>query len=141
MFSLIEVTDKKQEEALIQLPVELYKGNEYWIRPLDNDIRNVFDKDKNPCFKHGECVRWLLLDERGKCVGRVAAFVNGKTCRLDKYSVGQMGFFECIDNREAAFMLFDKCREQIVQTERLRMQTEGFTAFHTHGENLFHQSA
>ena len=111
MFSLIEVTDKKQEEAFIQLPVELYKGNEYWIRPLDNDIRNVFDKDKNPCFKHGECVRWLLLDERGKCVGRVAAFVNGKTCRLDKYSVGQMGFFECIDNREAAFMLFDKCRE------------------------------
>lgn len=111
MYSLVEVTDKKQEEAFIQLPVELYKGNEYWIRPLDNDIRNVFDKDKNPCFKHGECVRWLLLDERGKCVGRVAAFVNGKTCRLDKYSVGQMGFFECIDNREAAFMLFDKCRE------------------------------
>lgn len=111
MYSLVEVTDKQQEEAFIQLPVELYKGNKYWIRPLDNDIRSVFDKDKNPCFKRGECVRWLLLNEQGKCVGRVAAFVNGKTCRLDKYSVGQMGFFECIDNREAAFMLFDKCRE------------------------------
>lgn len=111
MYSLVEVTDKQQEDAFIQLPVELYKGNKYWIRPLDNDIRNVFNKDKNPCFKNGECVRWLLLDDRGKCVGRVAAFINGKTCRLDKYTVGQMGFFECIDNREAAFMLFDKCRE------------------------------
>lgn len=111
MYSLVEVTDKQQVDAFIQLPVELYKGNKYWIRPLDNDIRNVFNKDKNPCFKNGECVRWLLLDDRGKCVGRVAAFINGKTCRLDKYTVGQMGFFECIDNREAAFMLFDKCRE------------------------------
>lgn len=53
MYSLVEVTDKQQEEAFIQLPVELYKGNEYWIRPLDNDIRSVFDKDKNPCLSVG----------------------------------------------------------------------------------------
>lgn len=111
MYSFIEVTDKQQEDAFIQLPVELYKGNKYWARPLDNDIRNVFNKDKNPCFKHGECVRWLLQDESGRNVGRVAAFINEKSCRLDKYTVGQMGFFECINNREAAFMLFDKCRE------------------------------
>lgn len=112
MFSLIEVTDKKLEKAFIELPVKLYKGNKYWVRPLDNDIRNVFDKDKNPCFKHGgECMRWLLQDKTGVYVGRVAAFINKKTYRLDKYTVGQMGFFECIDNREAAFMLFDKCRE------------------------------
>lgn len=113
MYSLIEVTDKKQEDVFIQLPVELYKGNKYWIRPLDNDIRKVFDKDKNPCFKYGECVRWLLMNEQEKCVGRVAAFINEKTARLDSYSVGQMGFFECIDDQAAAFMLFDKCREWI----------------------------
>lgn len=111
MYSFIEVVDKQQEDAFIQLPVELYKGNKYWVRPLDNDIRNVFNKDKNPCFKHGECVRWLLQDESGRNIGRVAAFINEKSCRLDKYTVGQMGFFECIDNREAAYMLFDKCWE------------------------------
>lgn len=111
MFSLIEVTTKEQESAFLALPVKLYRGNEYWVRPLDNDIRQVFNPEKNPCFRNGECTRWLLLDERGECVGRVAAFVNRKTCRLDKYTVGQMGFFECIDNEEAAFLLFDRCRE------------------------------
>ena len=110
MYSLIEVTTEKHEAAFLQLPVELYKGNSCWVRPLDNDIRNVFNKDKNPCFKAGECARWLLTDAQGKCVGRVAAFINRKTCHLDKYAVGQMGFFECIDDREAAFMLFDRCR-------------------------------
>ncbi len=111
MFSLIEVTDRKTEREFLELPARLYQGKLNWVRPLDNDIRNVFDPKKNPCFRHGECVRWLLADEAGTCVGRVAAFVNRKTCDLDHYRVGQMGFFECIDNEEAAFMLFDRCRE------------------------------
>lgn len=112
MFSLIEVIDKHTETAFLEVPVPLYRGNQYWVRPLDNDIRHVFNKEKNPCFRNGgECVRWLLRDEKGEYVGRVAAFINRKTCHLDKYKVGQMGFFECIDNREAAFMLFDRCRE------------------------------
>lgn len=112
MYSFVEVTDSQKENEFILLPVKLYKGNKYWVRPLDNDIRNVFNKDKNPCFRHGECVRWLLRDDNsGQYIGRVAAFINHKTCGLDKYTVGQMGFFECTDNREAAFLLFDKCRE------------------------------
>ncbi len=111
MYTLIEVTTRQHETDFLELPVRLYKGNPWWIRPLDNDIRNVFDPAKNPCFQNGECIRWILKDEAGQCVGRVAAFINRKTCHLDKYSVGQMGFFECIDDRQAAFCLFDKCRE------------------------------
>ncbi|MDE5639358.1 MAG: hypothetical protein K2I47_06150 [Odoribacter sp.] len=111
MFYLEEIKNRVQEDAFIELPVRLYKDSPYWIRPLDQGIRSVFDPGKNPCFKYGECVRWLLKDEKGMYVGRVAAFVNRKTCGLDKYKVGQMGFFECIDDREAAFRLFDCCRE------------------------------
>ena len=108
MYTLIEVTTRQHETDFLELPVRLYKGNPWWIRPLDNDIRNVFDPAKNPCFQNGECIRWILKDEAGQCVGRVAAFINRKTCHLDKYSVGQMGFFECIDDRQAAFCFFGK---------------------------------
>jgi len=88
MYTLIEVTTRQHETDFLELPVRLYKGNPWWIRPLDNDIRNVFDPAKNPCFQNGECIRWILKDETGQCVGRVAAFINRKTCHLDKYSVG-----------------------------------------------------
>ena len=87
MYTLIEVTTRQHETDFLELPVRLYKGNPWWIRPLDNDIRNVFDPAKNPCFQNGECIRWILKDEAGQCVGRVAAFINRKTCHLDKYSV------------------------------------------------------
>ena len=81
MFSIVEVNDQKTEQAFIELPIALYKNNSHWIRPWDHDIKNVFNQAKNPCFKEGgECVRWLLVDNHGKYVGRVAAFINKKTC-------------------------------------------------------------
>ena len=42
MYTLIEVTTRQHETDFLELPVRLYKGNPWWIRPLDNDIRNVF---------------------------------------------------------------------------------------------------
>ena len=65
MYTLIEVTTRQHETDFLELPVRLYKGNPWWIRPLDNDIRNVFDPAKNPCFQNGECIRWILKDEAG----------------------------------------------------------------------------
>lgn len=122
MYTVVEVKNKEQEEVFIEFPVRLYKSEKHWIRPLDDDIRKIFDEKQNPCFEYGECVRWLLFDEAGNCAGRVAAFVNRKTCHLDKYAVGQMGFFECIDNREAAFMLFDQCRKWLEEREMEAME-------------------
>lgn len=46
MYTLIEVTTRQHETDFLELPVRLYKGNPWWIRPLDNDIRNVFDPAK-----------------------------------------------------------------------------------------------
>lgn len=109
-YTIEEVLNEKQANEFLLLPVALYKDDKNWVRPLDNDITKVFDKEKNPFFKHGECTRWLLRDESGKCVGRVASFIDEDACRLDAYSVGGMGFFECINDQEAAFMLFDRCR-------------------------------
>lgn len=67
MYTLIEVTTRQHETDFLELPVRLYKGNPWWIRPLDNDIRNVFDPAKNPCFQNGECIRWILKDETAMC--------------------------------------------------------------------------
>ena len=82
-YKIEEVQNGRQAREFLLLPVELYKNDKNWVRPLDNDINNVFDEGKNPFFKHGECVRWLLRDEVGKCVGRVAAFIDRDACHLD----------------------------------------------------------
>ncbi|MCG8309999.1 MAG: hypothetical protein MI975_21565 [Cytophagales bacterium] len=109
---LIEVKDKQAAREFLMLPVHLYKNEKHWIRPLDKDINNVFDRGKNKYFRNGKLIRWILKREDGKTIGRVAAFINKKTVNKDNdQPTGGMGFFECVNDKGAAFKLFDACKE------------------------------
>ncbi|RIV27791.1 hypothetical protein DYU11_05710 [Fibrisoma montanum] len=110
---LVEVgSNPAYQKEFLQFPVRLYRNDPCWIRPLDKDINNVFDPEVNKLFKAGKCTRWLLLDDSGNTLGRVAAFINRKTAVADNAQpTGGMGFFECVDDQAAAFRLFDACRD------------------------------
>ncbi len=109
--NLIEVNDKKSSKEFLMFPVKLYKNESHWIRPLDKDINDIFDKKKNKYFRHGELIRWILKDDTGVIIGRVAAFINKKTVkRGNDQPTGGMGYFKCINDQEAAFKLFDACK-------------------------------
>ncbi len=111
-----EVVTEADKKEFLQLPVRLYKNTPTWIRPLDKDVEGVFDNKKNKTFNHGECIRWILLNEQGKTVGRVASFINQKTVNKgNDQPTGGLGFFECIDDKTAAFILFDQCKSWLQQ--------------------------
>ncbi len=108
---LIEVNDKRSAKDFLLFPVELFKKESHWIRPLDKDINNVFDKKLNKNFRNGELIRWILKNDNDIVIGRVAAFINKKTVKKDNdQPTGGMGFFECNDDKKAAFILFDACK-------------------------------
>jgi len=71
----------------------------------------VFDPLKNSYFKHGTAERWVLTNEKNQPAGRIAAFVDNNLAHSHDQPTGGIGFFECIDDREAAFQLFNKARE------------------------------
>lgn len=113
---LIPVTDQIGEKTFLEAPLFIYKDDPNFIRPLDKDIRDVFDKEKNKAFRHGECSRWILMDDNETCIGRIAAFVNKKyKNKGDEQPTGGIGFFECINNQEAADMLFDVAKSWLMQ--------------------------
>ena len=110
--NLIEVTTPPHIREFIMLPVRLYKNEPMWIRPLDKDIESVFDPEKNKTFRHGECIRWILVNDKNETIGRVAAFINQKTVKKgNEQPTGGLGFFECIRDQKAAFILFDACKK------------------------------
>ena len=88
----------------------IYKDDPNWIRPLDKDIEEVFDPAKNKFFNDGECARWLLGDDAGNVIGRIAAFVSQKYIRDQEQPTGGIGFFECINDKAAAHFMFDHCK-------------------------------
>lgn len=112
----VEVKTDHHIREFNRLPVRLYKNQPYWIRPLDADVEAVFDRKKNKLFSHGEIIRWLLLNDAGETIGRVAAFIDQKTVNKgNDQPTGGMGFFECIQGQHAAFMLFNQCKEWLLQ--------------------------
>lgn len=111
-----EVIAAQDKKEFLQLPVRLYRNSAIWIRPLDADVEGVFDTEKNKTFHHGECIRWILLNESGETIGRVAAFINQKTVsKGNDQPTGGIGFFECIENKQAAYLLFDQCKNWLKQ--------------------------
>ena len=108
---ITEVTDKPTKKAFLNTARIIYKNDNNWVCPLDVDIEAVFDPQKNNFHQFGTCTRWVLRDDKGTLIGRIAAFINNKKAFHFEQPTGGVGFFECINNKEAAFMLFDTAKK------------------------------
>jgi len=112
---ILPVTDKITAKLFLKVPSHIYEKNPNWIQPLDKDIEDVFDKKKNKAFRFGDAIRWILKDNEGRLIGRIAAFHNKKyKNKGDVVHTGGVGFFECINQQDAADLLFDNAKHWLM---------------------------
>lgn len=115
---LVEAKDAGSLRDWMRLPWRIYRDDANWIPHLKQDIEKVFDPERNKLLRtdketgrQGEVIRWVLYDDAGEAIGRIAAFVNPRTAWTEKQPTGGMGFFECVNDQAAATMLLDASRE------------------------------
>lgn len=108
---IIEVKSGKEKREFLDFPKRLYKDDPNWVCMLDSELEATFDPDKNHLFRQGEACRWILRDEGGVTIGRIAAFIDKVRSAVYDQPTGGIGFFEVIQNKEAAFTLFDTGKE------------------------------
>ena len=108
---IYEVKGVVYEKDFIRFPKELYRNDPFWVCPLDKEVEAVFDPLRNHAFGHGEAIRWILKDEKQKTIGRIAAFIDYVRSKANNQPTGGIGYFEVIDRRDAAFLLFDTARD------------------------------
>jgi GNAT superfamily N-acetyltransferase len=108
IFEVKEAADRKE---FIRVPKELYRNDHDWVTPLDKEVEAVFDPALNPTFRHGEAIRWILKDDKRKTIGRIAAFIDHVRSKANNQPTGGIGYFEVIDNKDAAFFLFDTAKD------------------------------
>lgn len=107
-----EVTNSILNAAFFAVPKLIYKDDPSYIPHLRQDIEKLFTPKKNKLLRTGgDAKRWVLKDNTGKAIGRISAFVNPKTANEFKQPTGGVGFFECINDQEAANLLFDTAQQ------------------------------
>ena len=114
---IIEVTNKKTVQDFLNLPWFIYKDDKNWIPHLKQDVEKVFDPNKNKAHNNGKIIRWILIDDNNKVIGRIAAFINYKLANTFDQPTGGTGFFECINDKDAAFLLFNTAKKWLAENE------------------------
>lgn len=112
---ITEVKDGPAKAAFLNVARIIYKNDPNWVCPLDNEVAAVFDPARNNFHQHGRCTRWILLNEQQQPVGRIAAFINDLKAYNYEQPTGGIGFFECTDNQEYAFALFNTAKSWLQQ--------------------------
>lgn len=95
------VENIEERKAFLRFPWKVYKDDPYWVPPIFSERVNFTDPEKNPFFEHSEAQLYMAL--RGEeIVGTIAAFTNGRHNEYQKENIGFFGFFEVLDDYEAA---------------------------------------
>lgn len=100
-----EVKNSKDLMAFIKFPMDLYKGNPYFVPPLINDEKNIWNPKENPAYAYSEAKQFLALKGE-KVVGRVAVIINHKEAEelgIHKVRFGWLDFIDDIEVSEALF--------------------------------------
>ncbi|WP_326982369.1 hypothetical protein VUJ46_19630 [Chryseobacterium sp. MYb264] len=108
MIIVEKVQNETQKKEFLEFPGTLYQHDRNYIRPLNKDIEEVFDPQKNKFFKNGECERFLFRNKLNQLVGKVAVFINEAYCQSQP--TGGIGFFDCINDQPTANFIFDHCK-------------------------------
>ncbi|HOP58314.1 MAG TPA: hypothetical protein PLR52_02735 [Bacteroidales bacterium] len=110
-----KVSNSETEKMFLDTARIIYKNDNTWVCPLDNDIKAVFDPEKNPYHKHGTVARWVLTDSNNRLSGRIAAFIDYNLANSYDQGTGGIGFFECINDKDAASTLFDTAKSWLTE--------------------------
>lgn len=113
---IVEVTNLNTEEEFILASVLINKNTPNYIRPLDKEIKDIFNPSTNKNYKYGNAKRWILKNDSNQLIGRIAAFTNSKyISKGTDFLTGGIGFFECIYLQEAANLLFDTAKKWLFE--------------------------
>jgi len=104
--TISRVENKDDLTSFIYFPWKVYKDNSFWVPPLISERKLFLDVNHNPFFQHAKA-DYFLASRQGEIVGTVAAFTNNLFNEFQETNVGFFGFFEVLDDSEAAQALLE----------------------------------
>jgi len=109
-YEVVRVEDRRQRKEFIDFLWKLHKDDPNWIPPLRMNQEELVNFRRHPFYENAK-IRTFLVRKDGEVAGRIAAIINNGHNKRYGEKRGFFGFFDCIDDQEAANVLFtEACR-------------------------------
>jgi ribosomal protein S18 acetylase RimI-like enzyme len=105
-----KVTTNHDLKRFVSFPFKLYRGNRFWVPPLNFDEINTLRKDKNPAFEYCEAEYWIAYRDSTP-VGRIAGIINHKESERWNTRLTRFGWIDFVDDPEVSGMLTETVKE------------------------------
>ncbi|MGE5123318.1 MAG: hypothetical protein ACM3H7_02285 [Acidobacteriaceae bacterium] len=102
-----EPEDRYRRQQFIDLPFRIYQGVSQWVPPLEPDAKLIFDRQKNPFYKHSLASFFLALTDDGSPVARLAVLNNRNYNDFNHERTAFFYLFESYQNPQAVISLFE----------------------------------
>ena len=109
--NLLEVNTPALDQSFVYINALLNKDNPAYIRPLDKEVLDTFDPSKNKLYQEGSAKRWIVQNDAGVTIGRIAAFYYHKYKNNGTiFPTGCIGYFDAINDQAVANLLFETAK-------------------------------
>ena len=105
-----EVTSKDELRRFVKFPIDLYKGNPYYVPGLIDEEMITLSRDRNPAFENCEAIYYLAYKD-GRIAGRIAGIIAHAANRVWHQRRARFGFVDFIDDPEVVDALFHAVEE------------------------------
>ena len=89
-------------QEFLSLPWKVYQDDPYWVPPIFSERMHFISK--HPFLEHSE-VEYFMAKRGSQVVGTIAAIINHRHNEFHNEHIGFFGFFEVLDDQEAAIAL------------------------------------
>lgn len=115
------VTTGREKRQFLRFPWSLYRGDPNWVPPLRYDQKEMVNYRPHPFYRNN-AIQTFLAYRSGEVCGRIAAILNRDHIEHASERRGFFGFFECVDDQEAADALFDAVRQWFAKQDILMIR-------------------
>ncbi len=129
-----EIRGGTERHEMIVFPWSVYRGDKNWVPPLLKERAKQLDPQRNAFFQSAD-VALFAARRDDRMVGVTAAFIDRRFNDYLKLKVGFFGFFEVLQDYEAAEALLSTARDWA--RERGMAELRGPINFHRDRERGF----
>ena len=131
--NIIDVNTKKELKAFISFQRKLYRGNPYYVPPI-NKMEKAFFSANNPMAENCSSKLWLAYNNKNKIVGRIAAIINPDFNSNQNVLQARFTHFDCYNDTEVAQGLLTAA-EQWAKSQKMEeiVGPFGFNNLDKHG--------